>query len=168
MYSNASIKDPTADTSYKSAFKDSIKAPTLQVKKSSFSHVNDIVGLEGPLYLSNKPKNYQLVAKRADLAKNLIKQQQKNYLMFSEYENMGKRAESITSGRKADLIGVRKSLDYGHDSARAQQKRNTTLQTANMAEKLLKKSLQKNVRSIQSKKSSLRPHVKKDDKLLVI
>ena len=43
-----------------------------------------------------------------------------------------------------------------------------TLQTANMAEKLLKKSLQVTVRKIQNKKSSLRPHIKKDDKLLVI
>jgi len=117
--------------------------------------VNDIVGLEGPIYLKNKPQHHQLVAKRADLAKHLIKQQHKNHALLSEYEKITRRAETL----------ARASLDYGHESARAQQKRNKTLagaplQTANMAEKLLKKGLQTNVRVFQNKKSSLRPHIK--------
>ena len=154
MYSNASIKEPSGASQKSGA---NLNGPTLSVKKSSFSHVNDIVGLEGPLYLKNKPEHHQLVAKKAEIAKHLIKQQKKNHALFSEYENMGKRAESLG----------RVSLDYGHDSTSARV-RQTTLQTANMAEKFLKKSLQNNVRSIQGKKSSVRPHIKKDDKLLVI
>lgn len=110
MYTNASIREATSGTSFKSGFRESIGQPTLKVKKGSFSHVNDIVGLEGPLYLQNKAQHHQLVSKRADLAKNLLKQQQALYATFSEYENIGKRAESLG----------RMSLDYGHGSARAQ------------------------------------------------
>jgi hypothetical protein len=60
--------------------------------------------------LKNKPQHHQLVAKRADLAKHLIKQQHKNHALLSEYENITKKAETL----------ARASLDYGHESARAQ------------------------------------------------